>query len=100
MTASVAAMIGGESITMNLYCERSSQMAAANLCEASRSAGLGGMGPVGMAARLVTAGCGIVIKSRLETPARYELSPALLPSARLRARLTPGLRRSASINRV
>ena len=49
MTASVAAMMGGESITTNLYLVRSSAMASASLCEDSRSAGFDGSGPAGEA---------------------------------------------------
>ena len=51
ITASVAAMIGGESITTNLYFFRSSAMASTSLCDDKRSAGFGGSGPVGIAAR-------------------------------------------------
>src|ERR1700675_1060571 len=70
MTASVAAMTGGESITTNLNLVRNSAMASANLCDDNKSAGLGGNGPVGIAARLGMEGCGTVTRSRLETPAR------------------------------
>jgi hypothetical protein len=70
ITASVAAMIGGESITMNLYWLRSCRMASASLWEDSRSAGFGGSGPVGIATRFGIAGWGTVTRSRLETPAR------------------------------
>src|SRR5260370_15876840 len=59
MTASVAAMTGGESMTINLYLERSSAMASTSLWEESRSAGFGGRGPVGMAARLGIGGGGM-----------------------------------------
>src|SRR5438046_6214691 len=93
ITASVATMIGGESSTINLNFERSSTMASASLCEESRSAGFGGRGPVGMATRLGIAGCGIDTRSRLDTPARYELKPAYFPPPRLRSRAIPGLRR-------
>ena len=67
---------------------------AGGLAEWTR-AGFGGMGPVGMAAKSVIAGCGTVIRSSEDTPARYELNPACLPSTRLKARLIPGLRKSA-----
>src|SRR5271155_19771 len=70
ITASVAAMTGGESITTNLNFVRSSAIASANLWEDNKSAGLGGSGPVGIAARLGMSGCGTVTRSRLETPAK------------------------------
>src|SRR5439155_15739700 len=70
ITASVAARIGGESIIINLYLVRSSAMASTSLWEESKSAGLGGSGPVGIATRLGIAGCGTETRSRLETPAR------------------------------
>src|SRR6267143_5508840 len=76
ITASVAAMIGGESMTINLNLVRNAAIASASLCEESKSAGFGGNGPVGIAARFGIAGCGTVTRSKLETPARYELSPA------------------------
>src|SRR5215471_5205694 len=76
ITASVAAMIGGESITINLNFVRSSAIASESLCEDSKSAGLGGSGPVGITMKFGIAGWGTVTRSRLETPARYELSPA------------------------
>ncbi len=57
ITASVTAMMGGVSITMNLNFLRNSAMASAMRWEESRSAGLGGNGPVGMAERFSTAGC-------------------------------------------
>src|SRR6202046_1288758 len=68
--------------------------------EERRSAGFGGIGPVGKTQRFGITGCGTVTKSMDETPARYELSPAYFPSGRLKARVTPGLRRSASISNV
>src|SRR5581483_6301967 len=95
ITASVAAMMGGESMTMNLYLVRSSAMASANLWEESKSAGLGGRGPVGIAARLGIAGWGRVTRSKRETPERYELSPAYWLWVNLSTGPTPGLRRSA-----
>src|SRR5580704_18231010 len=70
MTASVAAIMGGESITTNLNLVRNSAMASANLLEDNKSAGFGGSGPVGIAARLGISGCGTITRSRLETPAR------------------------------
>src|SRR5260370_37891392 len=70
ITASVAAMMGGESMTMNLNLVRSSAMASSSLCEESRSAGLGGGGPVGIAERLGIAGCWMVTRLRLEAQAR------------------------------
>src|SRR6202047_5690228 len=73
ITASVAAITGGESITINLNLFRSSAMASATLCEDNRSAGLGGSGPVGIAARFGIVGCGIITRSRLDGPAREEL---------------------------
>src|ERR1035441_9627345 len=80
MTASVAAMIGGESITMNLYRDLSSAISSVNRREDNKSAGLGGIGPVGIAARFVIAGCGTVIRSKEEKPASEELNPAGLPA--------------------
>src|ERR1019366_4723323 len=68
--------------------------------EESKSAGFGGIGPVGTTQRFGITGCGTVTKSMDETPARYELSPAYFPSGRLNARSTPGLRRSPSISNV
>ena len=94
ITASVAAMTGGESMTMNLYLVRNSAMASVSLCEDNRSAGFGGRGPVGIAARLGIAGCGTVTRSSEETPARYELNPAYFPVPRFNKRPMPGLRRS------
>src|ERR1700674_2522060 len=84
ITASVAAIIGGESRTINLNLVRSSAMASASLWEESKSAGFGGKGPVGIAARLGIVGGGTVTSSRLDTPARYELKPACFPLPRLR----------------
>src|SRR6202011_2053445 len=75
ITASVAAITGGESITINLNLFRNSTMASATLCDDSRSAGLGGSGPVGIAAKLGMVGCGTMTESRLDAPARYELRP-------------------------
>src|SRR5260370_16172427 len=96
MTASVAAMTGGESMTINLYLERSSAMASTSLWEESRSAGFGGRGPVGMAARVGIEGCGLETRSRLDTPAREELRDAYCPLPRLRRRPVARLRRAAS----
>src|ERR1019366_6772370 len=70
ITASVAAIIGGESITTNLYRKRRSAMSSASLLEDNKSAGLGGIGPVGIAERFVIAGCSTVIRSSEDTPAR------------------------------
>src|ERR1700730_7728126 len=70
ITASVAAITGGESITMNLNLFRSSAIASATLCDDKRSAGLGGKGPVGMAARFGIVGCGTITRSRLDAPAK------------------------------
>ena len=70
ITASVAAMTGGESITMNLYRRRNSVIASRIRWEESKSAGLGGTGPVVNALKLLIAGCGVITSSRLETPAR------------------------------
>src|SRR5260370_12700324 len=72
ITASVAAIIGGESMTTNLYRVRSSAMSSVNLRDDNKSAGFGGMGPVGIAARFVIAGCGTGIKSSDGTLAREE----------------------------
>src|SRR5215472_17277062 len=83
ITPSVAAMIGGESSTVNLNFLRSSVIASASLFEDSKSAGFGGSGPVGIATRLGMAGCGTDTRSKLETPARYELRPAYFPEPRL-----------------
>src|ERR1700691_2782498 len=90
ITASVAAITGGVSMTMNLNFVRSSVMASASRWDESRSAGLGGSGPVGIAERFGIAGCCTVTRSRLETPARYELKPAYLLLLRFRRRPTPG----------
>src|SRR5216117_3304704 len=46
ITASVAAIMGGESMTINLNFVRSSAMASTSLWEESKSAGFGGSGPV------------------------------------------------------
>src|SRR6201999_331328 len=83
ITASVAAMTGGVSMTMNLNLVRNSTSASARRCDESRSAGLGGRGPVGIADKFGIAGCCTVTRSRLETPARYELRPAYLLPLRL-----------------
>ena len=57
-------------MTINLKRCRSSTIASRIRCEESKSAGLGGTGPVVIAARLLIVGCGIVTSSRVETPAR------------------------------
>src|ERR1700716_541988 len=72
ITASVAAITGGESITINLYFFLNSTIASANLWEDNKSAGFGGSGPVGIAARFGMVGCGTVTNSKLDAPARYE----------------------------
>src|SRR5260370_6966765 len=58
ITASVAAMTGGESMTINLNLLRSSAIPSANLYEDSKSAGFGGIGPVGMATKFGIVGVG------------------------------------------
>src|SRR5258708_38443679 len=52
ITASVAAMMGGESMTINLYLVRSSAMTSTSLREESKSAGFGGRDTVGLATML------------------------------------------------
>ena len=80
ITASVAAITGGESITMNLKRRRNSAIASRMRWEESKSAGLGGTGPVVSAERLLIVGCGMISFIEVETPARYELSPHLFPT--------------------
>src|SRR5436309_15690118 len=82
ITSPVAAMTGGESITINLYFVRISVMASANLWDDKSSAGFGSSGPVGIAARLGIVVCGTVTRSRHDTHARYELKPAYFPLPR------------------
>src|ERR1700744_6044826 len=86
ITASVAAITGGVSMTMNLNFVRNAVIAAGSRWDESRSAGFGGNGPVGIAERFGIAGCCTVTRSRLETPARYELRPAYLLPLRLSRR--------------
>src|ERR1700682_6828767 len=70
ITASVAAITGGESITINLNLFRSSAMASATLCDDNRSAGLGGSGPVGIAAKFGMVGRGTINRNTPDAPAR------------------------------
>src|SRR5437879_11954603 len=81
ITPSVAAINGGESMTMNLYSCRSIETASLSRREESRSAGFGGTGPGGMAARLVIAGWGKGTSAGEEYPAREDDQPRNLPSA-------------------
>src|ERR1700681_2051770 len=96
ITASVAAITGGESITINLKLFLSSAMASATLWDDSRSAGLGGSGPVGIAAKFGTVGCGTTTAAKLDAPARQALRPGELPPVIVNSRPTPRLRKSAS----
>ena len=70
MTASVAAMTGGESITINLNRCRSSAIASRMRWDESRSAGLGGTGPVVSASRLLIVGMREDDFVQIDTPAR------------------------------